>query len=276
MLTIGELAAYAGVTVRAVRHYHAKGLLAEPGRDHSGYRRYDAGVVVELIKIRTLAAAGVPLARVRELLQADAEQFAAAVADIDKRLRAEIRQRQRHRERIARLAAGDNLALPTEVVEFLDQLRELGVDERIVQVERDGWIPLAARSPERVRELMARKREQIAHPQLIHFYLTLSQALDRTDNEPMLIELVDNMASYLTQLACEQGADYIGGDIEPSLVELLDTLAFDTAPSARRLIELLNERGWTGWTKLTRVDSGPGTAETRQEETVVQPFRRSR
>ena len=42
MLTIGQLATYAGVTVRAVRHYHAKGLLPEPARDGSGYRRYDA------------------------------------------------------------------------------------------------------------------------------------------------------------------------------------------------------------------------------------------
>jgi DNA-binding transcriptional MerR regulator len=172
MLTIGELASYAGLTVRAVRHYHAKGLLPEPQRDRSGYRRYDAAAVVELIKIRTLAEAGVPLTRVRELLQADEEEFAAAVADIDTRLRAEIRERQRHRVRIARLAAGDSLALPTEVVEFLDRLRALGVDERIVQVERDGWIPLAARSPERVPEWIARKREQIADPQLVNFYLT--------------------------------------------------------------------------------------------------------
>ena len=70
MLTIGQLASYAGVTVRAVRHYHAKGLLPEPERDHSGYRRYDAHAVVDLIKIRTLADAGVPLTRVRELLAA--------------------------------------------------------------------------------------------------------------------------------------------------------------------------------------------------------------
>ena len=48
MLTISQLASYAGVTVRAVRHYHAKGLLPEPERDHSGYRRYDAAAVVEL------------------------------------------------------------------------------------------------------------------------------------------------------------------------------------------------------------------------------------
>jgi len=232
--------------------------------------------VVELIKIRTLAEAGVPLARVRELLEADVEEFAAAVADIDKRLRAEIRQRQRHRERIARLVAGDNLALPPEVVEFLDRLRALGVDERIVEVEGDGWIPLVAHCAERVPELMARKREQIAHPQLIDFYLTLSRALDRTDNDPMLIELVDKLAGYLTQLADEQGEDYVGGDIEPSLVALLDTLAFDTAPPARRLIELLNRRGWTGWTKLERVDPRQGAAETRQEDTAVQRFRRSR
>ncbi|MFE5457410.1 MerR family transcriptional regulator [Nocardia sp. NPDC056564] len=252
MLTIGELASYAGVTVRAIRHYHAKGLLPEPDRDHAGYRRYPAAAVVELIKIRTLADAGVPLARVHELLAADPDELAAAVVQIDERLRAEIRLRQRHRERIARLAAGDSLALPAQVVEFLDHLREIGVDERIVQVERDGWIPLAARAPELVPELIARKREQITHPPLIDFYRTLSRALDRTDNDPMLIELVDQIAGYLTRLAEEHGEDYVGGAIEPSLAALLDSLAVDAAPPARRLIELLGERGWSGWTRLER------------------------
>ncbi|MFD8530022.1 MerR family transcriptional regulator [Streptosporangium canum] len=255
MLTIGELASYAGVTVRAVRHYHAKGLLPEPERDHSGYRRYDAGAVVELTKIRTLAEAGVPLARVRELLRAGEEEFAAAIADIDKRLQAEVRQRQRHREQLARLATGDSLALPPQVVEYLDHLRALGVDERIVQAERDGWILLAAHSPERVSEWMARKREQIADPQLIDFYLILSQALDRTADDPRLVELADKLAAYITRLADEKGEDYVDDtDIEPPLVTLMDTLAFDTVPPARRLIELLKKRGWTGWTKLERVD----------------------
>ncbi|MEU6123766.1 MerR family transcriptional regulator [Streptomyces sp. NPDC047123] len=273
MLTIGELASCAGVTVRAVRHYHAKGLLPEPERDHSGYRRYGADAVVELVKIRTLAGAGVPLARVRELLQADEEEFAAAVADIDKRLRAEIRERQRHRERIARLAAGDSLALPQEVVEYLDRLRELGVDERIVQVERDGWIPLAARSPERVSEWMARKREQIADPQIIDFYLTLSKALDRTDDDLRLVELADELAAYITRMADEQGEFYIDDSgIEPPFAELLDTHVFDTLPPARRLIELLKNRGWTGWTKLERVHPARGTAGTRQADAAVRRF----
>lgn len=263
MLTIGELASYAGVTVRAVRHYHAKGLLPEPERDHSGYRRYGADAVIELIRIRTLAGAGVPLARVRELLRADEQEFAVAVADIDRRLRAEIRERQRHRERIARLAAGDSLALPPEVVGFLDGLRALGVDERIVQVERDGWIPLVAHSPERIPEWMARKREQIADPRFLDFYLTLGQALDRADDDPALVELADRLAAYVTQVADEQGEKYVDdADIEPPFVQLLDSLAFDTAPPARRLIELLKKRGWSGWTKLERVDPARGVART--------------
>ncbi|RKN45670.1 MerR family transcriptional regulator [Streptomyces hoynatensis] len=259
MLTIGELASYAGVTVRAVRHYHAKGLLPEPERDHSGYRRYDAGAVIELIKIRTLAEAGVPLARVRELLRADEAEFAAAVAEIDTRLRAEIRERQRHRRRIARLAAGDNLALPREVAGFLDRLRALGVDERIIRVERDGWVALAAQAPGRVREWVARKQEQLAGSGLVDFYLTLGQALDRTGDDPRLVELADKLADYLSRIAEEQGERYVDdADIAPPLATLMDALAFDTVPPARRLIELLEQRGWTGWTRLTRVQPARG------------------
>lgn len=155
--------------------------------------------------------------------------------------------------------------MPPEVVEFLDRLRALGVDERIVRVERDGWIPLAAYTPERVPELVARKRKQLAHPQLRDFYLTLGQVLDRTDDDPLLIELADRMAAYLTRLANERGADYLGGDIDPSSAELLDALASDSAPPIRRLIELLAARGWTGWARVERLepptgDMSPGSA----------------
>ncbi|WP_157246721.1 MerR family transcriptional regulator [Nonomuraea typhae] len=255
MLTIGELASSAGVTVRAVRHYHAKGLLAEPERDRSGYRRYGGAAVLELIKIRALAEAGVPLARVRELLHAGEEEFAAAVADIDRRLRAEIRERRRHRRRIARLASGDDLALPPQVTDYLGHLRALGVDERIVRLERDGWIPLAARSPERVLEWMARKREQMADARLTDVFLTLGRALDWTADDPRLAGLADDLAAYLTRTADERGEDYIDDvGLEPSLVRLMDSMVFDTLPPARRLVELLRQRGWTGWTRLERDD----------------------
>src|ERR1700730_8241987 len=107
MITIGQLAAYAGVTIKAVRHYHKRGLLEEPPRDASGYRRYAAEHAIQLIKIKTLADAGVPLARIKELLAAGPERFAAALTEIDRKLQERVAEVLRSRERIARLTAGN-------------------------------------------------------------------------------------------------------------------------------------------------------------------------
>jgi DNA-binding transcriptional MerR regulator len=132
--------------------------------------------VVELIRTRTLADAGVPLSRVRELLAADPAEFDVAIIEIDRRLRAEIRERQRHRDRIARLAAGDHLALPPEAVAYLDRLRALGVPELAVEMERDAWILVAAQIPSQMPALMALKRAQIEDPAVIAIYSDLLEA----------------------------------------------------------------------------------------------------
>src|SRR6476646_709697 len=197
MLTISQLAAYAGVTVRAVRHYHAKGLLPEPERDRSGYRRYGAAAVVQLVRIRILADAGVPLSRVSELLAAGDEEFAAAVEDIDRRLRAEIRERQRHRERIAQLAAGDSLALPPEAVAYLDRMRELGFRERLVEVERDSWILIAAQMPDEVPAFMAIKHAQLENEGLRRLYLDVGDLAGCGPNDPRLPALADRVAAFI-------------------------------------------------------------------------------
>src|SRR6185437_3915174 len=147
-LTIGQVAGYVGVTIRAIRHYHQRGLLAEPDRDFSGYRRYDANAVVDLIKIKTLADAGVPLARIKGLLMAEPDEFAEAVSQIDEALRTRIRDLREQRRRIAGLVAGDSLFLPPKVAELLVQLRAIGISPRTVHIERDGWILLAARNPD--------------------------------------------------------------------------------------------------------------------------------
>jgi len=126
-ITIGQLADYAGVTIKAVRHYHKRGLLEEPPRDASGYRRYSARHAIDLVKIKTLADAGVPLARIKELLAADPDEFAAAIAEIDRKLQERAEELLRTRERIAHLNAGDRLFVSADVADYLDQLHELGV-----------------------------------------------------------------------------------------------------------------------------------------------------
>jgi DNA-binding transcriptional MerR regulator len=252
MLTIGQLASYAGVTVRAVRHYHARGLLSEPERDHSGYRRYNAAAVVELIKIRTLSEAGVPLSRVQELLSAGDEEFAAAVQDIDRRLRAEIRQRQRHRAHIARLAAGDSLALPPEAVAYLDRMRELGFPERLIEVERDSWILIAAQMPDEVPGFMAMKHAQIEHETLRRLYQDTGDLADCAPDDPRLPMLADRVAAFIEAAAAEAEGIEDEWPISDDLVALLDAAFVEAFPCAPRLLELLEERGWTGWTDIKR------------------------
>ncbi|MFY1689561.1 MerR family transcriptional regulator [Plantactinospora sp. WMMB782] len=262
MLTIGQLAAYAGVTVRAVRHYHQIGLLPEPARDDSGYRRYGATAVVALIKIRTLANAGVPLARIGQLLEADESSFAEAVEGIDSQLRGEIDRLETSRKQIAQLTAGDSLMLPPEVTAYLDRLREMGVAEPVVQGERDGWILLEARWPDRIRELMPEKFAQLDDPRQVQLYRLISQLVESDPSdaggESRLVELADLMAGLLEQAYAAGEAD-IGeamGDALP--FELMHGLAVETDPRARRLLELMRERGWAGWTRLERLAEPPG------------------
>ncbi|WP_432495774.1 MerR family transcriptional regulator [Kineococcus auxinigenes] len=256
MLTISQLAAYAGVTVAAVRHYHRIGLLPEPERDRSGYRSYDAAAVVRLIRIHVLAGAGVPLAQVEDLLDAGAEEFAEGVRQIDRRLRAEVRELRGTRERLARLAAGEQLALPASVVGYLDRLRSLGVEERYVEKERDAWIVVAAQVPDRIDAVIAKKHEDLDHPDVLRLYGLLSGALDWTAEDPRVVEVAD-ILDRITTRAFESG-DVGGAGLDDRVVALLDAAAARTSPAAERLLVLLAQRGWKG---ITRVEPIPATTE---------------
>lgn len=252
MITISQLAAYAGVTVRAVRHYHRIGLLPEAERDRSGYRAYDAVAVVRLIRIRALADAGVPLARVQELLAAGPEEFAGGVREIDKALRAEIRRLQDTRSRLARLAAGEHLALPQSVVDYLDRLRGLAVEERYIEMERDAWIMIAAQMPHAIDSVIAKKHKELDDPDMVKLYKLLSGALDWPADDPRVVEVADIMERLMTR-AVEAGETGADDGIDDQFVDLLDSTTAESSPHAARLLAILEERGWKGWTRIERV-----------------------
>jgi DNA-binding transcriptional MerR regulator len=259
MLTIGQLAAYAGVTVRAVRHYHQIGLLPEPDRDASGYRRYGAAAVVSLIKIRTLADAGVPLAQIGQMLQADAPAFAEAVHRIDSHLREEIERLETSRQQIAQLAAGDSLALPPEAISYLGRLREIGVSERVVEGERDGWILVAARWPDHIREVIAAKHAQLDDPQLVRVYRVLSELSEGDPGDDSRLEEVADMMAGLFEQADAAGELNLCEAVHDDLgIGVLDALAVESDPRMERLLDLMRERGWVGWTRVERLAEPPG------------------
>ncbi|MFI5843949.1 MerR family transcriptional regulator [Catenuloplanes sp. NPDC051500] len=166
--------------------YHDRGLLPEPPRDSSGYRRYDADHAVLLVKIRTLARAGVPLARVKELLAAGPAEFAAAIAEIDRRLRTQAEEIRRTRQRIAHLSDGDRLFVTPDVAEYLRQLRDAGVGDRSIRLERDLWILLQSVAPDQAAAWAGEKLAAFGDPEFRALYLDYDAAFDWSPDDPRL------------------------------------------------------------------------------------------
>ena len=75
-LTIGDVAARAGLRTSAIRYYESVGLLPEPDRD-AGRRRYGEDVLQRLAVIDTAQRAGLSLDEIRLLLEASPDDRAA-------------------------------------------------------------------------------------------------------------------------------------------------------------------------------------------------------
>lgn len=96
----GELADLAGVTVRTLRHYHQVGLLPEPPRSSGGYRQYEVGHLVRLLRITRLTALGVPLSALSGVLD-DPSAAEELLEALDQEAAAEIARLTARRESIA-------------------------------------------------------------------------------------------------------------------------------------------------------------------------------
>lgn len=257
MLTIGQLAATAGVTVRTVRHYHHVGLLPEPERDASGYRRYSAQAVVDLIRIRTLAEAGVPLARIDTLLHAQPAEFAAAVTDIDAELRRKIDQLTEHRRRIAALTSSEGLYLPPEVVDNLNRMRDLGVSERTVRLERDAWILMQALEPAAIPQWIEDKKASFDDPETTHLYLTGDQSFDWDPHDPRVDQFIDDFDAW--EVKHERDSS------RPGKMTLVFSHVAMASPTWQRVIDVLAHRAKQRRTARHDDDAGddrPGRMRT--------------
>ncbi|NYI72573.1 DNA-binding transcriptional MerR regulator [Naumannella cuiyingiana] len=81
-ITIGELAARTGLSVRAVRYYEQHGLLPAV-RTSAGHRRFDPEAAETVRRIRLFLDAGLPLAIVARVLPCfeGGDRLASCVAD---------------------------------------------------------------------------------------------------------------------------------------------------------------------------------------------------
>ncbi|GAB2679154.1 MerR family transcriptional regulator [Saccharopolyspora gloriosae] len=110
-----ELAELAGVTVRTLRHYHQIGLLPEPPRSAGGYRHYDVGDLVRLLRVTRMTALGIPLSELPGVLD-DAVAADELLGELDRRAAADIERLTARRAAIAALRrAGAPPDLPPEL-----------------------------------------------------------------------------------------------------------------------------------------------------------------
>ena len=77
------------------------------------------------------------------------------------------------------------------------------------------------------------------------------------DDDPRLEEAADIMAGLAEQA-------YASGETNPARVahddlpfDLLDALAVESDPRTERLLDLMRERGWTGWNRPERLAEPP-------------------
>ncbi|MEV1001223.1 MerR family transcriptional regulator [Nonomuraea sp. NPDC050202] len=195
-VTIGQAAAFVGVTVKTVRHYHKLGLVQEPERDSSGYRRYGSAELLRLVQVRTLAAAGVPLADIGPLLDADAPQFAAALADVERQLTERIEELTARRDTLHRLADGDRTLLPDRAVALLKRMSGLGVPAEQVAATREGWVLARALVPEGFDDFLTHVEHALDDPHFVALSKHAIQATAWEPDDPRLAELAAAIAEH--------------------------------------------------------------------------------
>jgi MerR family transcriptional regulator, thiopeptide resistance regulator len=157
---VGDLARHSGVTVRTLHHYEAIGLLRTCERTAAGHRRYAEAELARLQQIRSLRYLGLPLSRIRQVIDGTPETAITVITTHIERLREQAalqRQLLVHLEALrARLLRGEAASMDelmsaleaqtmverrftTEEQEFLRQRREVVGDARIKEVEEHAW-----------------------------------------------------------------------------------------------------------------------------------------
>lgn len=95
-----EVAELAGTSLRAVRHYHQVGLLAEPDRRSNGYKEYGVAHLVRLVRIKRLTDLGFSLPQIAAMGDTD-DHPEQALRDLDAELAASIDRLQQARNELA-------------------------------------------------------------------------------------------------------------------------------------------------------------------------------
>ncbi|MEU2131111.1 MerR family DNA-binding transcriptional regulator [Streptomyces sp. NPDC018352] len=243
-VTIGQAAAFVGITVKTVRHYHKLGLAEEPVRDGSGYRRYGSADLLRLVQVRTLAVAGVPLAEIGPLLDADAAQFATALADVEQQLAGRIRELTARLDTLHRLSDGNRALLPDRAVALLERMAGLGFTEDEVAAAREGLVLAKALVPEGFDDHLAHVEHALRDSRFVALSRRAAESVAWEPDDPRIDELATALADHY--LAGPEQLRIVTGlqarTEAATRYELIARHGEEEAPAAARLAALVESR----------------------------------
>jgi DNA-binding transcriptional MerR regulator len=237
-LSIGEVARLAGVTTRAVRHYHAVGLVPEPARASSGYRQYRAEDLVALVRVARLRVLGMPIADIRARITAT-EMSEMTLSDslrsLADELDGEIQRLSATRDRLRDLAGSEGFGNPADTLaQALRARRLLDAEQELAAAERTAAELLDALHPggmsgvvDQAAGLLGDREAMTRLAPLIERF----RALDDRSSDTELEALAADFASALPR------PEHAAPPIDTALVDKL--LGDRLSPAQRRLMHLV-------------------------------------
>lgn len=124
--TIGEVAARTALTVKTIRFYADRGIVAPTVFSPAGHRLYDTAAIARLELVRTLRALGMDLSTVRAVLDRDSSMAEVAATHADA-LEVEIRTLRVRRAVLRAVAVRDSRH---REMELMHRLAALSAAER--------------------------------------------------------------------------------------------------------------------------------------------------
>lgn len=181
-----ELAELAGVTVRALRHYHQIGILDEPPRSSNGYREYDVGHLVRVLRIARLADLGFAL---QDLPLDEESDHDARLADLDDELADRIEHLEGQRRIVAALrAAGASPDLPPELAAHTALVAAIGLPASLARLEREQLMLIERIGGEPASRVMAALYERSGEPDVLPLLTDIYARFDRLDDRTPAVE----------------------------------------------------------------------------------------
>lgn len=198
----GELARLAGVTVRALRHYHRLGILEEPDRRANGYRDYDVHDLIRVVRIRRLASLGIPLDRMPDLLDDASDDAGELLDELDAELEAQMKRLMKQRDTIALLRdTGAAPDLPPALAPFFSAFAAAGVAPEVARFDRDQSMLLAHLAGEDGIPHIARFYERLSAPDLAPKVTDVAERFARLGPESTEYDIAELIESFTTTFA---------------------------------------------------------------------------